>query len=171
MLKQTNLKQTRERAHALELVSSNEPFLKESTAHAFADLLLFTESNGIDLKKIPSWTSLSTWATPRVFSEDIQVSFEQLLGICTKDTAEGITLDTKKLYFRFKKVLPIPFSSIPLEICFDLVAEIPESYKEVLRAIGNIRREVSPETTTEVIGCSLSESSDHPFQGERNVQV
>ena len=163
MLKQTNLKQIRERAHAIELVSSNELFLKESIAHAFADLLLFTDSNGIDLMEIPSWTSLSTWDTPRILSKDLQVNFEQLLNICTGITAKEITLDAKKLCFRFKKVLPIPFSSVPLEICFDLVAEIPEDYKEALRTIGNIRKVVSPGTTTEIIGCSLPESSDIPF--------
>jgi len=165
--KMSNLGSALALARTLELVASNEGFIKQSLAHAFADLLLFAAEKKIKIELIPSWSGLQSYldlntAQIKVWTEDLSVDFESLLEACSKETAPMVSLYTRQLKLAWKKAVPVPMTPGELIICFDLISKIPEDYREALRAAGSLKETFTPGTTSETISCPLGDE-EIPF--------
>jgi len=154
-------------ARTLELVASDEGFIKQNIAHAFADLLLFAANKNIKIEAVPTWSGLQSYldlntAQIKVWTEDLSVDFESLLEACSKETAPMISLDTRQLKLAWKKAIPVPMAPGELVICFDLISKIPEDYREALRAAGSLKETFTPGTTSETISCPVG-NEEIPF--------
>jgi len=155
-IQKKQLEETLNFAEALRLVTSNEAFLKSTIAHAFADLLVFAEANGLEIKELPAWANLSTYSDAggvKIYTGDLKVEFEPLLDLCTAEHAQALELTTSQLKFQWIKKVPVPMTKGFLLIRFDLVSELPLAYKEALRAAGSLREIIEPGTVREAILC------------------
>ena len=152
-------------ARTLELIALNEGFLKASVAHAFADLLLFAAEKKLKIERIPCWSGLSSYlelgnSKVSVFTADIPVDFESLLDACVKETAELVFLNTRQLKLTWRKAVPVPMAPGELVICFDLVSNLPEKYKEALRAAGSLSESKASVEVSEFISCHTGEDNN-----------